>query len=281
MLKQFILILTLAFPFYSMGQEPTEQLFALKQLNNSIGVGNVTLTDPYLSPFEYSGAFLYCSQKTMSLVTPTNSKLSYTLGGNYKIGNAKHPNYGNKLYFFDINFFGGMNKHYSLNNQLLWLLGGDLDVTIGGKYMPRNINNPFSLDLNSNINVTSSLLYDFLLFKQPLKCSYNVKVPIMGTMFVPLRGLTYYEMSTVGSWADMFHFSSFHNRMMIKQDLNLDILLHFSTFRLSIQHQMLKYNANNMTFKNNQLYFSVGTIVHLYKFRGNRAKSVKNLIPVL
>lgn len=281
MIKRLLFILIFNIAFCAIAQNVSEKLFAVKQKNNNIGIGTIRLTEPYLSPFEYQGNFIHFSQEQISLFNPTNKKLSYNLGSDFKIGKARHPNKNNGLFLYEINGFAGFNRHFTIQNNLSLLIGSDIDLTVGGKYMGRNVNNPFSLDLNSNINATAKLFYKFSLLDVPFRLSYNVKTSLLGVMFVPLKGLSYYEMYSLNSWQDAFHFSSLHNRQMIKQGVNIDILFNCATFRLGVKHQTLKYSANDMVFKNNQVAFSIGTVFYFYKFRGNKVKNTDNFIPAL
>ena len=182
------------------------------------------------------------------------------------------------MLFFGINYSFGVNYHFRLKNQLMILAGGSWDIHAGGKYLARNVNNPFSLDLYTNLNAVAEIQYPFRLLKQDFTARYGAQTPLLGCMFVPMQGITYYELSMLKNLDTALHFSSPHNRHGWSHYLSLDIPLKFSTIQLNIQHEYLKYTANELVFKKNGLNFSVGTVVDLHVFSGKKRKYPANFI---
>lgn len=251
-------------------QQENDSLYALTTSSNTVGAGFVRILDPYLSPFEYSGLQIRLQNKAQKFFNPANDKLSYTHKGFIDGGWAHHPSRNNSMMFFNTNYSFGVNYHIRPANNLMLLLGGSWDLGVGGKYLSRNVNNPFSLDLHTGLNATAELQHLFKLWRQDFRIRYGAQTPLLGCMFIPFQGITYYEMFMLNNWQPAFHFSSLHNRQAWTHFLDFDIPLNFSTIRINIQHDYLKYKANNMVFKKSGLNFAVGTVVDLYVFSGKK-----------
>ena len=58
------------------------------------------------------------------------------------------------MLFFNTNYMYGISYHMRPSDKLMILAGGSWAIDLGGKYLGRNVNNPFSLDLFTEINAT-------------------------------------------------------------------------------------------------------------------------------
>ncbi|NLO70253.1 MAG: DUF3316 domain-containing protein [Porphyromonadaceae bacterium] len=252
--------------------------YALTNSAFTIGAGSAKILDPYLSPFNYNGLQVRAQNVSRKYFNPENNTLSYTHKGFLDLGIASHPVGSNSMLFFSTNYAFGINYHFRPIEKLMILAGGSWDINLGGKYLARNVNNPFSLDLYTNLNATAEIQYDFNLWRQNLRVQYGTQTPILGGMFVPHQGATYYEVFMLSNLTNAFHFSSLHNKIGWHQYLNIDIPTKINTIRFSIAHDYLIYGANDMVFKNNRLTFFVGSVMDLYVFSGTKRKTPSNFI---
>lgn len=252
------------------------RVYPLTTSVSTIQLGKTEILDPYLSPYEYSGTQIGLQQYTRRLFTGKDSILSYSNRTQLQIGSALHPSENNSMLFFNTNYTFGVNYHFRPSQKLMILVGGSWDIDLGGKYISRNINNPFSLDLYTNINVTAEAQYKFSLWKQHLKVQYGVQTPLIGCMFVPTLGVSYYELFSLNNMKDAFHFSSLHNRLAWSQYFNLHIPLNHITLCAGVQHDYLQYSANDLVFHKKNLSFQFGTVFDLYYFKGKKNKTPGN-----
>lgn len=271
-MKKIFIVILILLSVSIRAQQDEEQLFALTTASNTVGAGMVKIVDPYLSPFEYSGILVRFQSTAQKLFNPEDNTLSYTHKGHIDGGWAQHSNRNNSMMFFNFNYSFGVNHHLRPIDNLMLLLGGSWDLGVGGKYLARNVNNPFSLDLYTGLNATTEVQYLFNLWRQDFRIRYGARVPLFGCMFVPMQGITYYEMFMLKNWHSAIHFSSLHNRQAWSHFVDFDIPLSFSTLRINIQHDYLKYTANEMVFKKSGLNFAVGAVVDLYVFSGKKRK---------
>lgn len=277
-MKRILTVLLLISVLTSKAQNDDNQHFALTTSSFTVGVGAAKILDPYLSPFEYSGMQARIQHSSRRFFNPENDDLSFTHKAFLDGGIAYHPNRNNSMMFFNTNYSFGMNYHFRPANSLMLLTGGSWDINVGGKYLARNVNNPFSLDLHTNLNATAELQYLFKLWKHDFSLQYGAQSPVLGCMFVPMQGITYYELFVLNNLETAFHFSSLHNRRAWSHYLNLDIPLNFSTIRVSIQHDYLQYSANEMVFRKSGLNFAVGAVADLYVFSGKKRKIPANFV---
>jgi len=161
---------------------------------------------------------------------------------------------------------------------LVVLAGGTWDAGLGYKDVPRNVNNPGNVDLATNLNLSGVAIYDIILRRRVLKLQLAVETPVIGWMYVPLAGASYYEMFMLGNTSDISHFSSIINKRGIHPKLTLDVPFKSSVWRIGVGYQRLQYKANNMIFDRNELSFMLGTTFDVIHFGGRSKKAPANFI---
>ncbi|MFV0390610.1 MAG: DUF3316 domain-containing protein [Paludibacteraceae bacterium] len=275
---RYIIPVFIFFQLSLSAQESDKAQYALTTSHTTVGLGSTKILDPYLSPFEYKGWQAKFQNISRKYFNPANENLSYNHKGFLGGGIATHPQGSNIMYFFDVNYAFGINYHFRPFDRLTILAGGSWDVNFGGKYLARNVNNPFSLDLCTNLNATAEAQYAFNLWKQEFRLQYGVQTPLAGYMMVPQQGSTYYEMFVLKNLNDVFHLSSLHNKRAFYQYFNIDIPTKIATFRVGVSHDFLRYSANEMVFRDNGLVFHLGSVVDIYTFRGKKKKIPENFI---
>jgi len=273
----FTLILLVSF-LAAQSQISEKEKYALITSVSSIGAGPVQLTDPYLSPFEYSGFGLQFQNQTRRFFNPNNRKLSSSQHFLLDIGDVNHPAGNNSMYFFNMNYSYGVNYHFRPAEKWMILVGGSWDIDLGGKYLGRNVNNPFSLDLYTDLNITAEIQYTLNLWKRNFQLHYGIVSPMVGCMFVPYQNISYYELFVLNNTNHSFHFSSLNSKQGLNQYFNLDIPLKYNTIRLGVARDYLKYSANDMVFEKKDVIFSVGTVINLFRIRGRKNKVPANFI---
>ena len=274
----FILIIFSCLYFFAGAQEFAKEKYALTTSSTTIGAGSVSILDPYLSPFDYNGFQIRVQNNSRRYFNPENNKLSYSSRLLMDLGKASHPSGKNSMLFFNTNYMAGVNYHFRPAENLMFLAGASWDIGLGGKYLSRNVNNPFSLDLYTDLNATAEIQYQFNVWKRNIRLQYGVATPLVGCMFVPMQNESYYELFVLDNTQNAFHISSLHNKRALYQQLNIDIPFKYNTLRFGIQHDYLKYSANDVVYRREALTFSVGAVMHFYTFKGKKDKIPVNFI---
>ena len=278
MIKKLIFYCCL-FTVYSISaQQKEEQKYALTTNVSTDGLSLISILDPYLSPLNYSGFGYVSAHLDRHFLSPDNPTISTQSQANWLLGATSNPTGTAMILYYGQNFGRGFHYHLKQQQNMQILLGGVMDLDVGFKENSRNINNPINVDLSSNLNVSAILMYDFILFNRTMQLQIKLESPLIGCMFVPLQGASYYEMLELGDISKSLHFSSLHNKQGFDETISLDVPFDHSVWRVGMNIHELKYLANDMFFRRSELSLLVGTTFDFVHFAGRKNKAPKNFI---
>jgi hypothetical protein len=265
MKKSTITIIFLLFCTVIFAQEPATK--------NSwtASYGTFNLHDSYLSPLEYLGwNVMWEAQHSADF--KKHKSLSWKNRNSFAYGYTINlPATADIMYLSGDLGFGVAYNHLIFKDFTL-SYGGYLSLFAAGKYNGRNVNNIASVDANLTLQTDISAQYRLRFKKINLVFADNFQIPVIGAMFVPEMGASYYEFS-LGNWSNAFHFSSFHNHFGIKNQLNIDIEFRKIVLRLQAMQNYQKWNANNLNFNILQYNFGLGFILYLQNVTELRTKN--------
>jgi len=259
-------------------QNGYEQKYLLTTKTNTIGFSSLSLIDPYLSPLTYTGTGIQFEHESRRFLSITNTNISMQSKLDLEGGSLLNPAQTSAMYYLAVNYSWGMHYHFRPMKGLVVLAGSTWDAGLGYKDVPRNVNNPGNVDLATNLNLSGVAIYDIILRRRVLKLQLAVETPVIGWMYVPLAGASYYEMFMLGNTSDISHFSSIINKRGIHPKLTLDVPFKSSVWRIGVGYQRLQYKANNMIFDRNELSFMLGTTFDVIHFGGRSKKAPANFI---
>lgn len=278
MKKIKILSLVILFGTIIHAQNTDEQKFLLTTKTNTAGISILSLTDPYLSPLTYTGNGILFERESRRFLSTTNLNMSMVGKLNLEGGYLLNPAQTSAMNYVAADYSWGMQYHFRPMKGLVIMAGGSCDIGLGYKDVPRNINNPGNADLATNLNLTGVAIYDIPLRKRTLRLQLAVETPVIGWMYVPLAGASYYEMFMLGNHSNISHFSSVINRRGITPKLTVDVPFKSLVWRIGVGYQALQYKANDMVFKRNELSFVIGTTFDMIGFGGRLKKAPANFI---
>lgn len=236
-----------------------------------VGVSMVELVDPYLSILHYSGfgmRFAYTDSRYFNPRNPVLSTYSRITG----LGALTlNPQATASVTYIGGNAAWGMLYHYRDFNNLMLMFGGNVDVDFAFKNNSRNVNNPANIDLATNLNAMVGVKYLYPTRRRNLKFSIDLEFPLVGCMFVPYPGLSYYEMYSTKAYAEAIHFSSFHNKQGLKQQIYVDVPFNRSTWSFGARMHQLKYQTGDQPYIFNEFSIVVGITYDLIRFSGLKA----------
>jgi hypothetical protein len=279
-IKQSLLFSCLLIAFVTRAQQYDEQKYPLTTSVSTYGYSNnIEILDPYLSPLYYTGKALKYNNLERRFVSWGGiPNLSSQISSDWLLGATLNPAGTATILYYGQNFGRGLHYHYKPQPAVQLLLGGIMDLDMGLKLNDRNINNPLNVDLAGNLNLSGILMYDFNLFKRTMQLQLSIQSPLMGCMFVPLQGASYYEMFLLGDISNTMNFSSLHNKQGLNTTISLDLPLNYSVWRFGLNFQDLKYSANDMVFSRSAFSLIVGTTFDFVTFAGRKNKAPKNFI---
>lgn len=278
MKKYILLSLLLLIAAFSDGQSQPEPKYLLTSKASIYNLSLLTITDPYLSPLPYSGVGVSYNESTRRYFSANNTKWSMQDNLRLAGGALLNPAVSSAMLYAGANYGWGANYHFRLNKQLRVLAGGLWDVDFGIKNISRNVNNPINLDMATNLNLTGLLQYDYRMFRNTLHFEVNMQTPLLGYMFVPPGGASYYDMFELGNMYNAFHISSIHNKRGLIHSYSVDVPFNHSVWRFGLHFRNLKYMANNMVFKHNEVSLLVGTTFDVIAFGGKKKMAPRNFI---
>jgi hypothetical protein len=259
-------------------QSSDDQKHLLTTKTNTFGFTTLHFIDPYLSPLNYSGSGFDFNHESRRFLSLNNTNISIQNKFYLATGIAYNPAKTGSMLYFGANYSVGMHYHFRPAKGLQLLAGGSWDVDFGFKDLTRNVNNPVNLDMATNLNLSGLARYDIPLRRRTLRLQLAVETPVLGWMFVPTAGASYYEMFELGNHSDITHFSSVFNKRGLNPKLTVDVPFARSTWRFGLSYQGLKYKANDMVFKRNTFSLMVGTTMDVISFAGRKKQAPHNFI---
>lgn len=198
MLKVTILSLFPLFTSLSLIAQPTDST-QIRTSVNMLGIGSTNILDTYLSQEKFSGiGFSYLN---MTERESPNSQWSTILQQEINFSSTNdRSDKANELQG-DYSFFWGKYYNWFLLNQRLKIqAGGLVNANIGFIYNTVNSNNPAQARLSAQLMPSGIATYHFTLWEKHFALRYELDLPLVGIMFSPNYGQSYYEIFSQGNY---------------------------------------------------------------------------------
>lgn len=163
-----------------------------------LGAGRTHLYDAYLSPLDYVGtsaSVLQLSERTTRWGKGRVSQLRLASLHATMASNATET-----ALFYDLEGELALGYHYNLHPTTGLRLGFGplLGAHVGGTYAPRNGNNPGQARMALDLALSLRLDYRFALWRRSWLWASQLDAPVVGAMFQPQFGQSYYELFGLG-----------------------------------------------------------------------------------
>ena len=142
-------------------------------------------------------------------------------------------------------------------------------TTLGGGfvYNLRNTNNPASARAYINLDASGMAIWHTKIKNYPLALRYQVNLPVIGVMFSPHYGQSYYEIFTLGHASGVVRFTSLHNQPALRQMLSVDFPIRYTKMRLSYLCDLQQSKLNGIKTHTYSQVFMVGFVHDLFRIR--------------
>lgn len=198
--------------------EPVPLLYTNNAITASIGTAN--MYDTYLSPLEYKGFSIHLMYEQMRRTTWFDYRFYKQQVFQLDLAKGDNPAKNASEYWALFNYrIGGHYMLYTTDKFRLGV-GGLWDINAGVLYNERNGNNPASARGYSNLNLSATASYKFSWGA----IRWQMDSPLMGMLFSPKYGQSYYEIS-LGNSVGLVNFASFHNQRALRNYITADIPL--------------------------------------------------------
>lgn len=191
-------------------------------VTHQIGAGTTKILDTYLSNEHFSGTgltYLSTSERERG-----GSRWTTLMEhqANLSISNDREDmaNEMEGAYSF---LFSRLYRWNMLGNRLTLQAGGTAGATIGFIYNTANGNNPAQARAAINIMPTAAAAYRFKALRRNMLLRYELQLPLVGVMFSPNYGQSYYEIFSRGNYDHNIVPTTFASAPSFRQQLSLDI----------------------------------------------------------
>lgn len=232
----------------------------------SVGVGTVTAADTYLSNQLYKGVSIDLHARHVGRYRGADRRVEWEMYDSWRYSpmliNASHS----AAYMYG-GLHIGYGSYYTWNlvDNLVLKAGGAVDLHGAVRYQTRNVNNIASADIEAQLMAGGGIAWHKVWRRFRLGLFYDIKIPVMGAMFVPQMGQSYYELylSLPKGLSDVIHFASFHNRQGVNGKLGVELDFGRGTLFFSLDHDFQLWQANNILVYNNSLSGHIGFALNL------------------
>ena len=250
------IILVLAATFAGYAQQ--ESKIPLTYQSISIGGGQSSAYDSYLSPLKYSGWNIGLIGEQMKTTRLLKGRISTQHLLCLEFADTKNPSKSANSYIGSVNYNYGMYYQFDPVRKLQLWAGLQSDVLAGAIYNLRNTNNPANAKVNLDINLSGMAAYRFHIKRQAVQLRYQLNLPFLGALFSPEFGQSYYEIS-LGHGGALVHFAAWHNRLAMRNTLSVELPFNFCTLRLTAMNWLYETRVNelNTQLVSNSIYLGV------------------------
>ncbi len=279
MKKIFLLFFTLL----SVGifsQESSTKKYSLTTITDEAGASFLNIHDAYLSPLDYTGAGVFYQRISQRLFSPENEKLSMESKIRGLAGVLVNPEMTATMTHLKGFLSWGTFYHFTLGDNFRLKTGGNLSGLLAAKNCARNVNNPVNFDIAANLNIAAEANYSFSLFKKDFKVYGNLEFPVIGCMFVPEGGVSYYQLFDLNDFNNAIHFSSFHNRQGVSVNTAIEVPFRYSVWRLGLGADTNTWTANDLFFRANEFKISLAIKYDIRRFAGTRNHAPQDFVKV-
>lgn len=272
-IKTSVVILILLFNLSDVSaQTEQKELYGLTNINHHIGLAGIRMVDPYLSVLEYSGVGVRYEYTSCRFFNPHNPILSSNARISGLAAMTTNPRSTASVTRMGADASWGVQYYYRNFEDILLMGGANMEMDFAYKMNSRNVNNPVNIDLAANLNMTIGGRYFIYTKRRTIQLNAHFEFPVIGCMFVPYPGFSYYEMYSTKAYIDAMHFSSFHNKQGLKQYFTIDIPFKHLTWSFGVSKHDLKYKADHQVYSYSEFAFLAGVTYDMIAFSGRKVK---------
>lgn len=260
------LLLLLALPMQA--QEDSLQANRYVMRATLYGVGFTNILDTYLSPAEYTGPEVRILRESMRMTKLMDGRVSVqSLFQGHLSLTENRAGTGSEIAGL-VNWNYALHYQFRLSERLKILAGPLLDLNGGFVYNLRNSNNPAQAKIYANLAASGMVIYRFRIGNYPLVARYQANLPLMGIMFSPEYGQSYYEIFSLKHDGKNVLFTSLHNQPSLRQFLTLDFPIRSVNMRFGYVCDIQQAKVNRLKSHTWSHVFMLGFVKNFYLLKG-------------
>ena len=210
-----------------------------------VAVGTTDILDTYLSQEKYKGTEVRLISHTIRSRSSSPWSTLVIHQGYAAFADNRSGNGGEIEGMYNLQY-GYLYNLELCQGKLHVAAGATADALIGFVYNTHGGNNPAQARLQLNITPTARAVYSFTISSIPMKASYEAGIPLVGMMFSPNYGQSYYEIFNRGDYDHNIVPTTFVCSPSLRQSLTLDFTLLRTTFRVGYLGDIQQARVNNL-----------------------------------
>ncbi len=232
------------------------------------GAGFTNILDTYLSPAEYTGPELRLMRESMRMTKWMDGNVSRQTLFQANVSLTENRAGTGSTMAGMVNWNYALHYQFRLSESLKILAGPMLDLNGGFVYNMRNSNNPAQAKAYANLAASGMVIYRFHIGNYPLVARYQANLPLMGIMFSPEYGESYYEIFSLKHGGKNVLFTSLHNQPSLRQLLTVDFPISTVNMRFGYICDIQQAKVNHLKSHTWSHAFMLGFVKNFYVFKG-------------
>ena len=220
--------------------------------SHMLGLGPSNVLDTYLTPEKVRGTgytYLYIRDNA-----PADTLRRWTTTIEHEVDFSKTKDRSENSTNLEATYNLYWARYFNLQpiNHLRLQVGAAANVCLGGIYDLTSSNNPGQVRAALNIMPSATVGYNFSICNQRFSARYELNLPLVGVMFSPNYGQSYYEIFSQGNYDHNIVPTTFVSAPTFRQIASID--WHFSQ-RLSLRLAYLgNYQQSQVNNLKNHIY---------------------------
>lgn len=170
-------------------------------VSTSLLAGRGTLHDSYLSISHYKGSEWGLMHERLRVLPYGKGQWVMRHRIDASASNAYGISSNGQLITAMLDYSYGQLYTLRFPCGLTWRTGGEIELSGGALYNPRNSNNPAAAKVNLSLGFSEMLTYTLHLGRLPVTLRYQLSLPVVSLFFSPGFGESYYEIFYLGNRA--------------------------------------------------------------------------------
>lgn len=231
------------------------------------GVSLLNNLDTYLSGYNYTGAAVYVNHETMRKAHTGSYDWTFQTVTDGLLGlTSLHST--SQLAMLANRSWSGYHT-FGVGERLKLLAGVQIHVAGGALYIPSNGNNLVSVKLRTALAASTMAIYNFPIAGRECTARWQIDVPLVGLMFSPQFGQSYYEIFGLGDTEGIIKLSTPINSPSWRHTLSMDIPIGRNTLRVAYIADLYQSRVNSLRTHLYNHSFAVGFSRTIYKVKNN------------
>lgn len=243
--------------------------FYVHRAVRTTGLSILESHDDYLSQLNYIGLGLRLNDERMYRIQGKDKNWFVNSESEFVGGLLINPEATSSLEYFRANFNYGLNRIFNFDFDAM-TVGISNDYELGLKFLARNVNNPFNLDLNTELNLQAAYYSSFYLFAREINYNFSLQSPFLGVMFIPNYMDPYFNSFDL---KEVVKISSFHNNLAYKLKLNTETQLRKFSIVFSVYSEHKRWLGNDLNFSYKETGILLGIKFDYAYFGGWKKKA--------